>query len=165
MNTRSRFEPAKGFPESELTTRPLHRRPTYGSLSDAAHNLYDPLRDETTSGWDARAKGAWNIESRNIVPHSSPPTSDEDFYNRFARPALEFMLSRLGPRFAAERAIGSNYSLHQPMRGPQSTYGAAVFASAHTLTHGRTPAVTGGSALPSPSIISTHSSAIWQSCR
>jgi hypothetical protein len=125
-----------------------YRRPTYGSLSDAALNLYDLLRDETASGWNARAKGPWNIESRNIVSHSSPLTylsfylltGDEDFYNRFARPALEFMLSRPGPHFAAERAIGSNYYSHQPLRGPQSTYGAAVFASAHTLTHGRTPA-------------------------
>ena len=125
-----------------------YRRPTQGSLSDAALNLYDLIRDEAASGWNARAKGPWNIESRNIVSHSSPLTylsyylltGDEDFYRRFARPALEFMLSRPGAHFAAERAIGANYYQHQPMRGPLATYGAAVFASAHTLTHGRTPA-------------------------
>lgn len=125
-----------------------YRRPTLGSLSDAALNLYDLLRDETASGWNARAKGPWNIESRNVVSHSSPLTylsyylltGDEEFYNRFARPALEFMLSRPGAHFAAERAIGSNYYSHQPMRGPMSTYGAAVFTSAFALTQGRTPA-------------------------
>ncbi|MCX6953703.1 MAG: hypothetical protein NTV51_16250 [Verrucomicrobia bacterium] len=126
-----------------------YRRPVQGSLSDAALNLYDLMRDEAASGWDARAKGPWNIESRNVVSHSSPLTylsyylltGDEDFYRRFARPALEFMLSRPGAHFAAERAIGSNYYHHQPMKGPMSTYGAAVVTSAFELTQGRTPAL------------------------
>lgn len=128
-----------------------YRRPVYASLSDAALNLFDLIRDEKASGWDARAKGPWNIESRNIVSHSSPLTylsyylltGDEDFYRRFALPALEFMISRPGAHFAAEREIGDNYYHHQPMRGPMSTYGAAVFASAFAMTHGRSPALGG----------------------
>ncbi len=128
-----------------------YRRPAYASLSDAALNLFDLIRDEKASGWDARAKGPWNIESRNTVSHSSPLTylsyylltGDEDFYRRFALPALEFMISRSGAHFAAEREIGSNYYQHQPMRGPMSTYGAAVFAGAFAMTHGRSPALGG----------------------
>jgi len=90
--------------------------------------VFDLIRDEKASGWDARAKGPWNIESRNVVSHSSPLTylsyylltGDEDFYRRFALPALEFMISRSGAHFAAEREIGSGYYQHQPMRGPMS---------------------------------------------
>ncbi|MCX6898862.1 MAG: hypothetical protein NT105_09195 [Verrucomicrobia bacterium] len=128
-----------------------YRRPVYASVSDAALNLLDLIRDEKASGWDARAKGPWNIESRNVVSHSSPLTylsyylltGDEDFYRRFALPALEFMISRPGAHFAAEREIGDNYYHHQTMRGPMSTYGAAVFASAFAMTHGRSPALGG----------------------
>ncbi|MFA5190768.1 MAG: hypothetical protein WC740_08580 [Verrucomicrobiia bacterium] len=128
-----------------------YRRPAYASLSDAALNLLDLIRNEQASGWDARAKGPWNIESRNVVSHSSPLTylsyylltGDEDVYRRFALPALEFMISRSGAHFAAEREIGDNYYHHQPMRGPMSTYGAAVFASAYAMTHGRSLALGG----------------------
>ena len=128
-----------------------YRRPVHASLSDAALNLLDLIRDEKASGWDARAKGPWNIESRNVVSHSSPLTylsyylltGDEDFYRRFALPALEFMISRSGAHFAAQREIGDNYYRHQALRGPMSTYGAAVFASAFTMTHGRSPALGG----------------------
>lgn len=125
-----------------------YRRPTTSSLSDAAINLFDLLRNERSGGWDARGKGSWNIESRNISSHASPLTflsyylltGDEEFYNKFARPALEFLLSRPGAHFGAEPEIGDNYYQHQTMRGPVSVYGAATFAGALAMTHGRTPA-------------------------
>lgn len=122
-----------------------YRQPVTASLSDAALNLLDLLRNEKAAGWDPRAKGPWNIESRNTVTHSSPLTylsyylltGDADFYERFALPSLEFLLSRPGPHFAAERETGENYYRHQPMRGPGTFYGAATFASAYAMTHGR----------------------------
>jgi hypothetical protein len=125
-----------------------YRRPATASLSDTALNLLDLMRNEKASGWDAKAKGPWNIESRNIVTQSSPLTylsyylltGDEDFYRRFALPSLEFLLSRPGPHFAAEREIGEGYYIHQPMRGPGSFYGASVFASAFAMTQGRSAA-------------------------
>lgn len=125
-----------------------YRRPTTASLSDAALNLLDLMRDEKASGWDAKAKGPWNIESRNIVTHASPLTylslylltGDEDFYRRFALPSLEYLLSRPGPHFGAEREIGSNYYTHQRMLGPGKFYGASTFASAFAMTHGRSGA-------------------------
>src|SRR6266853_5755168 len=115
--------------------------------SDAAPNLIDLMRNEEAAGWNARAKGPWNIESRNTVSQSSPLTylslysltGDEDFYRRFALPSLEFLLSRPGPHFAAEREIWDNYYQHQPMRGPGSYFGASTFASAFAMTHGRSP--------------------------
>ena len=124
-----------------------YRRPVTASLADAALNLIDLMRDEEAAGWNARAKGPWNIESRNTVSQSSPLTylslylltGDEDFYRRFALPSLESLLSRPGPHFAAEREIGENYYQHQPMRGPGSYFGASTFASAFAMTHGRSP--------------------------
>ena len=61
-------------------------------------------------------------------------TGDEDFYQRFARPSLEYLLSRPGPHFAAEREIWDNYYHHQPMRGPGPFFGASTFASADAMT-------------------------------
>jgi hypothetical protein len=124
-----------------------YRRPVTASLSDAALNLIDLMRNEEAAGWNARAKGPWNIESRNTVSQSSPLTylslylltGDEDFYRRFALPSLEYLLSRPGPHFAAEREIWDNYYHHQPMRGPGGFFGASTFASAFAMTHGRSP--------------------------
>lgn len=124
-----------------------YRRPVTASLSDAALNLMDLMRNEEAAGWNARAKGPWNIESRNTVSQSSPLTylslylltGDEDFYQRFARPSLEYLLSRPSPHFAAEREIWDNYYHHQPMRGPGPFFGASTFASAYTMTQGRSP--------------------------
>lgn len=128
-----------------------YRRPTTASLSDTALNLFDLLHNEKAAGWDARAKGPWNIESRNTVTQTSPLvylsyyllTGDEDFYRWFALPSLEFLMSRPGPHFAAEREIGDNYYRHQPMRGPGSFYGASTLASAFAMTHGRSAAFGG----------------------
>jgi hypothetical protein len=134
-----------------------YRRPVTASLSDAALNLMDLMRNEEASGWNARAKGPWNIESRNTVSQSSPLTylslylltGDEGFYRRFARPSLEYLLSRPTVHFAAEREIWDNYYHHQPLNGPASFWGASTFASAALMTHGRTPAFT-QLALPQP---------------
>lgn len=141
------FAAYRGVAEQVFQLRD-YRRPTSSSLSDAALNLYDLLRSEKSGGWDARGKGSWNIESRNISSHASPLTfmsyylltGDEDFYRKFTRPTLEFLLSRPGAHFGAEREIGHNYYQHQTMRGPVSVYGAATFAGALAMTHGRTPA-------------------------
>jgi hypothetical protein len=124
-----------------------YRRPTTASLSDTALNLMDLMRNEEAAGWNAKAKGPWNIESRNTVSQSSPLTylslylltGDDDFYRRFALPSMEYLLSRPGPHFAAEREIWDNYYHHQPMKGPGSYFGASTFASAFAMTQGRSP--------------------------
>jgi hypothetical protein len=122
-----------------------YRKPATASLSDTALNLLDLIRNEKASGWDARAKGPVQIESKNVVSQSSPLTymslylltGDEDFYQRFARPALEYLISRPGPHFSSETDIGDNYYHQQPLKGPGSLFGATTFASAYAMTHGR----------------------------
>ncbi len=124
-----------------------YREPTTFSMTDTVFNLIDLIRDEKASGWDAKAKGVVQIESRNVVSQSSPLaymslyllTGDDDLYQRFARPSLEFLISRPSAHFAIEKEIGDNYYRHQPMRGPVKMYGAATFASAYAMTHGRSP--------------------------
>jgi hypothetical protein len=123
-----------------------YRRPVYGSLSDAALNLYDLIR--SGAGWDDRAKGPWNIEARNTVTHSSPLlylslyllTGDEAFYRRYALPTLEYLISRPGPHFAAVEPWGKNYYKGAPLGGPSAPYGAIAWSSAFAMTGGRTPA-------------------------
>ena len=132
---------------SEVFALRDYRRPVDASLSDTALNLMDLMRNEEAAGWNAKAKGPWNIESRNTVSQSSPLTylslylltGDEDFYQRYARPSLEYLLSRPGPHFAAEHEIWDNYYRHQPLRGPGPFFGASTFASAYAMTQGRSP--------------------------
>lgn len=122
-----------------------YRQPTTSSLTDTAFNLIDLIRDEAASGWVAKAKGSVQIESRNVVSQCSPLTymslylltGDEDLYQRFARPSLEFLISRPSPHFAIEKEIGDRYYQHQPLRGPVKIYGASTYASALAMTHGR----------------------------
>lgn len=125
-----------------------YREPTTFSLTDTVFNLMDLMRNEAASGWDAKAKGSVQIESRNVVTQSSPLTfmslylltGDEGFYRQLARPSLEFLLSRPEAHFAIEKEIGDNYYRHQPMQGPVRLYGAATYASALAMTQGRTAA-------------------------
>ena len=123
-----------------------YRRPVYGSLSDAVLNLYDLIKSGLA--WDDRAKGPWNIESRNTVTQSSPLvymslyllTGEEPFYRRFALPSLEFLLSRKSPHFAAVEPYDDNYYRGEGLSGPSAFYGATTWASAFAMTQGRTPA-------------------------
>lgn len=133
-----------------------YREPTDFSLTDTVFNLMDLIRNEKASGWDKKAKATVQIESRNVVTHSSPLvymslyllTGDVDLYERFARPSLEFLLSRPQTHFAIEKEIGDNYYSHQPMEGPVKLYGATTYASAHAMTHGRTSAFGAFSLMP-----------------
>ena len=124
-----------------------YREPTTFSTTDTVFNLIDLIRNGKASGWEAKAKGSVQIESRNVVSQPSPLaymslyllTGDDDLYQRFARPSLEFLISRPGAHFAIGKEIGDSYYQHQPMRGPVKMYGAATFASAYAMTHGRSP--------------------------
>lgn len=125
-----------------------YREPTTFSMTDTVFNLLDLMRDEAASGWDARAKASVQIESRNTVTQSSPLaylslyllTGDRGLYEKLARPSLEFLLSRPMAHFAVEAEIMDNYYQHQPMQGPVRMFGAATYASALAMTHGRSGA-------------------------
>jgi len=115
-----------------------YRRPTQCSLSDTALNLFDLLRDADAAGWDARSKAPWNIERRNMTIHASPLTylsyylltGDQTFYERFARPALEALLSRPSPFMTVTQETAR-------LDGPNRLYGATAYASAFAMTQGR----------------------------
>ena len=80
------------------------------SLTEAAFNIVDLIKDDKACGWDARLKGFWNIESPMTASQAAPLallsaallTRDEEFYRTRALPAIEFVLSRPKPHFAAE---------------------------------------------------------------
>jgi hypothetical protein len=79
------------------------------SLTEAAFNMVDLLKNDEASGWNARLKGFDQIESPETASQSSPLelmsaallTRDEDFYRTRALPSLEFVLSRGKAHFAA----------------------------------------------------------------
>ncbi len=86
-------------------------RRSYGtSLTEAAFNIIDLLKNDDACGWNARLKGFWQIESPETVSQPSPLslisaailTRDEEFYRTRALPSMEFVLSRAKPHFAAE---------------------------------------------------------------
>jgi hypothetical protein len=124
-----------------------YRRPVAASLSDAALNLYDLLKNDAVNGWDVRSKGPWDIESRNHVRQASPLTylsyyeltGDEDFYRRYALPSLEYLLSRPAVNFSVQPSEEHHTTLDAPLGGPVGGYSATVYAGAYQMTQGRTP--------------------------
>ncbi len=128
-----------------------YRVPTVASLSDTVINLFNLMKNDEASAWDARSKGSWNIEARNTVSQPSPLTymsyalltGDEGFYRKYALPSLEFLLSRPQAHFSGEGGISSGVSYANdslPLGGPLNAYGCAVYASAYRMTQGATPA-------------------------
>lgn len=89
-----------------------YRKQEQTSLTEAAFNMVDLVKNDTAAGWDARLKGFYDIEANPaVVPtvvHSSPLTMvsvavlsrDEDFYLKRALPTIEYTLSRSGFRWA-----------------------------------------------------------------
>lgn len=82
------------------------------SLTEAAFNMVDLIKNDSAAGWNPQLKGFYDIEANPaIVPtvvHSSPLTMisaavlarDEDFYLQRALPTIEYTLSRSGFRWA-----------------------------------------------------------------
>jgi hypothetical protein len=85
-----------------------YRRPAGASLSQAALNMFDLLKDDKASGWDVKLKGLYNIESRVTATHTAPLamlsaavlSGDEDLWVRRALPTIEFLLTRPAAHFA-----------------------------------------------------------------
>jgi hypothetical protein len=79
-----------------------YREPVQASLTEAALNMIDLIKDADASGWDAHLRGFYNIESIATATHASPLTllsaavltRDPDFYATRALPTLEFTFSR-----------------------------------------------------------------------
>lgn len=89
-----------------------YRKQVNTSLTDAAFNIVELMKNDVSGGWDPALKGFYDIEANPaVVPtvvHSSPLTMvsvavmshDEDFYIKRALPTIEYTLSRSGFRWA-----------------------------------------------------------------
>ncbi len=79
-----------------------YRKPTQASLSQAAVNMIDLMRNADAAGWSSELKGFWNIEMESTVTQASPLTivaasllsRDEKLYAERALPTIEFTLTR-----------------------------------------------------------------------
>jgi len=127
-----------------------YRHPVNASLSSTVLNLAALMKNNDASGWDPRAKGSWNIESRNVVTQPSPITymsyalltGDESFYRNYALPSIEFLLSRPEAHFTAAGGSDNSYTNSKRSLGdPNVAYTCAVFAGAYELMQGGAPAL------------------------
>lgn len=126
-----------------------YRRNVNISLSDAALNMIDLVKDDEFGGWWRRAKGWYQIESHNTVTHAAPATlvslyrltGDEDLYRRRALPTMQYILSRDSVHFTPEPHDPGRYPTG-PMGGPTTFYGSSTYSALAALTGGYTPAFT-----------------------
>ncbi|NQU43597.1 hypothetical protein HQ520_09945 [bacterium] len=117
------------------------------SLTDAAFNMIELMMDDEFGGWWRRAKGWYQIESKNGASQSAPVTlvsiynltGDEQIYERRARPTMEYILSRNGAHFSPEPEDTGRYDIGG-MVGPASLYGTTAYGAMYEMTHGFTPA-------------------------
>lgn len=121
-----------------------YRRSHGGSLTDAALNMMDLLKDDEHGGWDAKLKGFYNIESRDTGTQASPLpvmeaailSRDEDLYRSRALPTLEYTLSRPGAHFATDVPVSTvPYVTAQTTRitVPSDFYGASYWQGVDDL--------------------------------
>ncbi len=118
-----------------------YREPAETSLTDAALNMIDLLKDPVASGWDAQLKGNYNIESRGTATQASPLTylsvalltRDPHFYETRALPTLEFTLSRKKTHYATAAAnyVGAG---DISLTFPGHAFGARYWQGAYDLT-------------------------------
>jgi hypothetical protein len=118
-----------------------YRRPVHASLTEAALNMIDLLKDAQASGWDARLKGNYNIEEKGVASQVAPLTflsaalltRDSQFYATRSLPAVEFTLSRKQWHYAVQSVPDANYVkpadtiLQFPGRQGAPTYWRGVY--------------------------------------
>lgn len=79
-----------------------YRRPVNVSLTRAALNMIELMRDGDTSGWDDQLKGFYNIEMESTVTQAAPLaileaailSRDEKLFVERALPTIEYTLTR-----------------------------------------------------------------------
>lgn len=127
-----------------------YRRQYLGSLTDAAFNMIDLIKDDEHAGWSTRLKGFWNIESASTVTQSSPLmlisaavlAQDEDFYIRRALPSIEFALSRPSSHFADRVPEGNTSYVDAKkiqLNIPSQFYGVSFWQGLHDLLGRQNP--------------------------
>ena len=124
-----------------------YRRNVGVSLTEAALNMIDLLKDDEHSGWWERSKAFYQIESKNGSTHASPLsllsfyrlTGDEDLYRRRTLPTMEFLLSRQATHFSPTPDDTGEYDAGG-MDGPVKTYATTTFGGFWEFSQRRTPA-------------------------
>jgi hypothetical protein len=126
-----------------------YRKPYKTSLTGAALNMIDLIKNADASGWNARLKGFYNIEADNVASQSSPLTlvsaalltRDENFYRTRALPTIEYTLSRRGAHFATEVPQTKTYVNEQDTKitVPSEFYGTAYWEGLYDLLHQANP--------------------------
>ncbi len=117
------------------------------SLTEAALNMIDLVKDDQAGGWWERAKAFYQIESKNGSTHSMPMTllslyrltGDEEIYRRRALPTMEYMLSRESAHFSPLPHDTGRYDAGG-MNGPVRMFGTDAYGGIWQLTQKRTPA-------------------------
>lgn len=117
------------------------------SLTEATLNMIDLMMDDVHAGWWERAKGFYQIESKNTASESSPLTllslyrltGDPSVYRRRALPTMEFVLSRSSAHFSP---LPQDSGPYPPggMDGPVEQFGSAVFGGIWEMTQRRSEA-------------------------
>ncbi|WP_199756954.1 hypothetical protein [Pedobacter sp. KBW06] len=100
-----------------------YRAQDSSSLTNAAFNMIDLIRNDNASGWNAQLKGFYDIEAdpkiAPTVAQSAPLAvisaavmgRDEELYLSRALPTIEYTLSRSAFRWA--KAVGAPYNLKE----------------------------------------------------
>ncbi|NQU43610.1 hypothetical protein HQ520_10010, partial [bacterium] len=117
------------------------------SLTQAALNMVDLLKDDDRGGWWEEPKGWYQVETLNGVTHSVPATllslyrltGDEEIYRRRALPILEYMLSRTTSHFSPTPDNTGHYPAGG-MQGPVNVFGTTTFSGLWELTNRYTDA-------------------------
>jgi hypothetical protein len=126
-----------------------YRRNWNVSLTDSVHNMIELLKDDDHGGWWPRAKGFYQIESKNSATQSAPAllislyrlTNDEEIYRRRAVPSIEYTLSRSGHHFTPVPSDAGPIVSNGLTGAPNPSLGATTFGAMYELTNRRTDAL------------------------
>ncbi|MBQ2967960.1 MAG: hypothetical protein IJE10_07580 [Clostridia bacterium] len=121
----------------------------YSSMTDAAFNILNFLKDDEASGWDSNMIGHYNIEDSNWVTNSNGLsylqnyllTEDYDLLMRRTLPSMGSMLTR------SNSHIHSRFSIRSESEGPINKeleytpigMGNAAFEGAYLMSRGQMP--------------------------
>ena len=130
-----------------------YRSQDSSSLTNAAFNMIDLIKNDNASGWNAQLKGFYDIEAdpkiAATVAQSAPLAvisatvmgRDEELYLSRALPTIEYTLSRSAFRWA--KAVGAPYNLKEaslvldPYKNVQ--FNTAYFDALHQLLDQKNP--------------------------
>ena len=129
-----------------------YRKQGTTSLTNAALNMVDLIKNDNASGWDTTMKGFYDIEQNPVIAPVVVNTSplallsaavlgqDEEMYLKRALPAIEYTLSRRGYRWSNK--LGTLYTPTESSLklSPYSKeFNVAYFEGLDKLTKGANP--------------------------